>query len=130
MYEATTRGVRVAVTPQYLDDKSDPDDNRWFWAYTIEIANLSEITVQLRTRHWRIIDARGRCQEVHGPGVIGEEPVIPPGHAFEYTSGCPLPTSSGLMVGEYEMEAEDGERFAVEIPAFSLDIPGDARVHH
>ncbi len=130
MYEATTRGVRVAVTPQYLDDKSDPDDKRWFWAYTIEIANLSETTVQLRTRHWRIIDAHGRCQEVRGPGVVGEEPVIPPGHAFEYTSGCPLPTSSGLMVGEYEMEAEDGERFAVEIPAFSLDIPGDTRVHH
>jgi ApaG protein len=130
MYEATTRGVRVAVTPQYLDDKSDPDDKRWFWAYTIEIANLSETTVQLRTRHWRIIDAHGRCQEVRGPGVVGEEPVIPPGHAFEYTSGCPLATSSGLMVGEYEMEAEDGERFAVEIPAFSLDIPGDTRVHH
>lgn len=130
MYEAVTRGVRVAVTPFYLDDRSDPDENRWFWAYTIEIANLSNVTVQLRTRHSRIIDAHGRCQEVHGPGVVGEEPVIPPGHAFEYTSGCPLATSSGLMVGQYEMEAANGERFAVEIPAFSLDSPGDERVRH
>lgn len=130
MYEAVTRGVRVAVTPQYLDDKSDPEDNRWVWAYTIEIANLSNSTVQLRSRYWRIIDAQGRCQEVRGPGVVGEEPVIPPGHAFEYTSGCPLATSSGFMVGQYEMEYADGERFAVEIPAFSLDIPGDAPVRH
>jgi ApaG protein len=130
MYEAVTRGVRVAVTPEFLDDKSDPDENRWVWAYTIEIANLSNVTVQLRSRYWRIIDALGRTQEVRGPGVVGEEPIIPPGHAFEYTSGCPLGTSSGLMVGEYEMEAADGERFAVEIPAFSLDIPGDAQVMH
>jgi ApaG protein len=130
MYEAVTRGVRVAVTPEFLDDKSDPDENRWVWAYTIEIANLSNTTVQLRSRYWRIIDALGRCQEVRGEGVVGEEPVIPPGHAFEYTSGCPLGTSSGLMVGEYEMETASGERFAVEIPAFSLDIPGQMQVRH
>ncbi len=130
MYEAVTRGVRVAVTPEFLDDSSDPDENRWVWAYTIEIANLSNTTVQLRSRYWRIIDALGRCQEVRGPGVVGEEPVIPPGHAFEYTSGCPLGTSSGLMVGEYEMETAAGERFSVEIPAFSLDSPGEAQVIH
>jgi ApaG protein len=130
MYEAVTRGVRVAVTPQFLDDKSDPDENRWVWAYTIEIANLSTTTVQLRSRYWRIIDALGRTQEVRGPGVVGEEPIIPPGHAFEYTSGCPLATSSGFMVGTYEMEAANGERFSVDIPAFSLDSPDVAQVRH
>jgi len=128
MYEAVTRGVRVAVTPAFLDDRSDPDENRWVWAYTIEIANLSNVTVQLRSRYWRIVDALGRTEEVRGPGVVGKEPVIPPGHVFAYTSGCPLGTSSGMMVGHYEMEAADGERFAVDIPAFSLDTPGERPV--
>ncbi len=130
MYEAITRGIRVCVKPHYLEAKSDPEQNRWVWAYTIEIANLSDATVQLRSRYWRIIDALGRCEEVRGPGVVGEEPVIPPGHAFEYTSGCPLSTSSGVMMGEYDMETADGERFAVKIPAFSLDSPGEKPVRH
>eukprot|EP01037_Dinobryon_pediforme_P022635 gene22635-23851_t len=128
MYEAVTHGVRVSVTPQFLADKSDPSEHRWVWAYTIEITNLTTAPVQLRSRYWRIVDARGHQQEVRGPGVVGEEPVIPPGDSFEYTSGCPLSTSSGLMVGEYEMEDAHGERFTIDIPAFSLDSPGEKRL--
>ncbi|MDR3493749.1 MAG: Co2+/Mg2+ efflux protein ApaG [Ancalomicrobiaceae bacterium] len=127
MYETITHDIRVAVTPEYLEDKSDPTENRWVWAYTIEITNLSDRPVQLRSRYWRITDARGRLQEVRGPGVVGEEPVIKPGKSFGYTSGCPLSTSSGIMVGEYEMEDETGNRFAVAIPAFSLDAPDERR---
>lgn len=128
MYQAETRGVRVTVTPEYQTDKSDPDENRWFWAYTVEIANLGDETVRLRTRHWRIVDARGQVQEVTGPGVVGEQPLLEPGQSFEYTSGCPLATSSGFMVGHYGMETSGGDRFDAEIPAFSLDMPQVGRV--
>lgn len=127
MYQAETRGVRVTVTPEYQTDKSDPDESRWFWAYTVEIANLGSIPVQLRSRHWRIVDARGRVQEVTGPGVVGEQPLLQPGESFEYTSGCPLGTPSGFMVGHYRMETGSGEQFDAEIPAFSLDLPQEER---
>ena len=123
MYSATTRSIRVTVEPVYLEDQSSPGDNRYVWAYHVRIENLGDITVQLRTRHWRITDALGRSQEVKGAGVIGEQPVLGPGKAFEYTSGTPLPTASGIMAGTYQMEAESGERFDVAIPAFSLDSP-------
>lgn len=128
MYQAETRGVRVTVTPEYQSDKSDPDDNRWFWAYTVEIANVGGETVQLRSRHWRIVDSRGQVQEVDGPGVVGEQPKLAPGESFEYTSGCPLATSSGFMAGHYRMETGAGEMFDAEIPAFSLDLPQAARI--
>ncbi|MBV5266792.1 Co2+/Mg2+ efflux protein ApaG [Pinisolibacter aquiterrae] len=128
MYEAETRGVRVTVTPEYQADKSDPADNRWFWAYTVEITNLGTEVVRLRARHWRIVDARGQIQEVSGPGVVGEQPILQPGESFEYTSGCPLATSSGFMVGHYRMETGTGDWFDAEIPAFSLDLPQAARV--
>ena len=123
MYAETTRGIRVEVQPIYLEDQSEPDEGRYVWAYKVRIQNAGEITVQLRNRYWRITDALGRVQEVRGPGVVGEQPVLHPGESFEYTSGCPLPTPSGIMLGSYQMHAEDGEVFDVTIPAFSLDSP-------
>ena len=123
MYQAVTRNIEVSVTPQYLPERSSPGSGEHFWAYTIEITNRGPETVQLRTRHWQITDSMGRQQEVRGPGVVGEEPVLAPGESFEYTSSCPLPTPSGFMVGDYEMETRDGENFLVQVPAFSLDTP-------
>jgi ApaG protein len=122
-YEQVTRGIRVRVSPQYADDQSTPDEGYYFWTYTVEIANECEETVQLKSRVWRITDAHGRTEEVRGPGVVGQTPVIPPGQSFTYTSGCPLPTPSGIMAGSYQMTGEGGEMFDVTIPAFSLDSP-------
>ena len=123
MYEAVTRGIRIRVTPQYLEDQSSPEDSEFLWAYTIDIANESDETVQLRSRVWRITDGQGQTEEVRGPGVVGETPVIQPGKSFSYTSGCPLRTPSGIMVGSYQMVDAKGQLFDVEIPAFSLDSP-------
>lgn len=128
MYRATTRGVQVTVTPRFSPERSDPDRDQYFWAYTIEIANVGDITVQLLTRHWLITDALGRMQEVRGPGVVGEQPVLPPGARFEYTSGVPLPTGTGTMEGAYGLVDENGEMFSAEIPPFSLDLPGAPRI--
>jgi ApaG protein len=128
MYEAVTHQVKVTVEPTFDPERSDPDERRYFWLYAIEIVNLGDNPVTLMERHWRIIDANGRQHEVRGPGVIGEQPTIPPGKSFKYTSGCPLTTSSGLMVGEYRMVDPAGRSFAVSIPAFSLDEPGATRV--
>jgi ApaG protein len=130
MYRAVTHDIQVTVTPHYLADKSSPDHDRYFWSYTIEIKNLGRVTVQLKTRHWKITDGFGHVQEVRGPGVVGEQPVLKPGERYEYTSGVPLNTSSGLMSGSYQMVAENGERFDAEVPAFSLDSPNVARVLH
>ena len=123
MYEATTRGIRIRVTPQYLEEQSSPDESEFFWAYTIDIQNESDETVQLRSRVWRITDGQGQTEEVRGPGVVGETPVIQPGGTFTYTSGCPLRTPSGIMVGSYQMVDAKGQLFDVAIPAFSLDSP-------
>lgn len=123
MYSSTTHDIKVTVQPMYLDDQSSPDDQQYVWAYQVKIENLGGRTVRLRNRYWSITDARGRTQEVRGPGVVGEQPLLRPGESFEYTSGCPLSTPSGMMVGSYEMEAEGGERLEVAIPAFSLDSP-------
>ena len=128
MYEAVTHRVKVTVEPTFEPDRSDPDDRRYFWRYSIEIANLGDKPVTLMERHWRITDAEGRQQEVRGPGVVGEQPTIEPGQAFRYTSGCPLTTPSGMMVGEYRMVDSDGRSFKVSIPAFSLDSPEGKRV--
>ena len=130
MYETTTRGIRITVTPEFLEDQSEPDEHRYFWAYTVKIANEGEGKVALKTRVWRITDALGRTQVVRGDGVVGEQPVLEPGGAFEYTSGAPLPTPSGLMSGAYGMETDEGERFDAEIPAFSLDSPHEIRRTH
>jgi ApaG protein len=126
MYRAVTRNIAVTVSPRFMPERSSSEDSRYFWAYTIEIRNHGDITVQLKTRHWIITDAIGHQQKVSGAGVVGEEPVLEPGAAFEYTSGVPLPTPSGFMAGTYGMVTLDGERFEIEIPAFSLDSP-DAR---
>ena len=126
MYSQTTRSIKVTVKPFYLEDQSSPVDDHYVWAYQVRIENCGRETVQLRRRHWRITDNRGRMQEVRGPGVVGEQPVLGPGETFEYTSGTPLPTPSGIMVGTYDMETREGETFAVDIPAFSLDSPHQA----
>jgi ApaG protein len=123
VYSETTRSITVTVKPIYLEDRSSPEESHFVWAYHVRIENHGGETVQLRRRHWRITDAHGRLHEVRGPGVIGEQPVLQPGEAYEYTSGTPLSTPSGIMVGSYEMETGDGHSFAVAIPAFSLDSP-------
>lgn len=123
-YEATTRDIRVTVKPIYLNDQSEPDQSHYVWAYQVRIENNGADTVQLVNRHWRIVDSLGRTQEVRGAGVVGEQPTLKPGEAFEYTSGTPLSTPSGIMGGSYEMEGPDGRRFDIAIPTFSLDSPG------
>lgn len=130
MYTETTRSIEVTVESVYLEDQSTPEEGHFVWAYRVRIQNRSKKTVQLLNRYWRITDAQGRTQEVRGAGVVGEQPVLHPGEAFEYTSGTPLRTSNGFMVGSYEMESETGEAFDIAIPAFSLDSPHDeARLH-
>ncbi len=123
MYNETTRSITVTVRPMYLEDQSSPAEGHYVWAYHVRIENNGQDTVQLRNRHWRITDSVGRLQEVRGAGVVGEQPVLHPGEAFEYTSGTPLSTPSGIMIGTYQMESESGEIFDVAIPAFSLDSP-------
>lgn len=125
MYSAVTNSIKVTVTPKFVEEESDPSRSFYFWAYTVEILNLGLDTVTLRTRHWRITDANGQTQEINGAGVVGEQPALEPGQSFEYTSGAPLKTSSGIMAGEYGMENDDGSEFNVDIPAFSLDSPHD-----
>ena len=125
MYEKITRNISVSVRAFYLEEQSAPDEDRFVWAYRVNIENRGKETVQLLHRHWRITDKLGRLQEVRGPGVVGEQPVLKPGESFEYTSGCPLGTPSGIMAGTYEMSTPAGERFDIEIPAFSLDSPYD-----
>lgn len=127
MYEAVTQGIRVRVVPEYSRDHSEPDEGRWFWVYTIEIANLGERTVQLVSRHWRITDANGRLEEVRGPGVVGKQPMLAPRDTHRYSSGCALATPSGIMSGTYRMVASDGSSFDATIPAFSLDSPDSRR---
>ena len=127
MYKAVTRDIAVTVSPRFMADRSSSDDSRYFWAYTVEIRNRGNTTVQLKTRHWIITDGVGKTEEVRGAGVVGEEPVLAPGATFEYTSGVPLPTPSGFMTGTYGMVTMDGERFEIEIPPFSLDNPDVTR---
>ena len=130
MYEAVTEDIKVTVTPFYLEEQSSPLENHYVWAYQVRIENVGSETVQLRNRSWRITNALGQVEEVDGPGVVGEQPVLNPGEHFEYTSGAPLTTPSGIMVGTYQMETETGDRFDVNIPAFSLDSPYQAGQVH
>lgn len=127
LYEARTRDVVVRVRPEHLPDQSDADERRWVWAYHVEIENHGPVAVQLVARRWTITDAAGRVEEVRGPGVVGEQPTLEPGEALRYTSGCPLPTPSGSMVGGYEMVTAAGDRFEAAVPAFSLDLPDAPR---
>ena len=130
-YRAVTEGIEVTVRTYFLEDQSDLEQGPWVWAYQVRIMNLGRATVQLLRRTWRITDAHGRIQIVQGAGVVGEQPVLEPGESFEYTSGTPLETSSGIMLGAYHMIATaSGQPFDVTIPAFSLDSPGQqTRVH-
>lgn len=130
MYKAVTHGISVTVTPRYVAEESSPSDNRYFFAYAVEIINLSIERVQLRSRYWKIIDGRGNVQEVRGAGVVGKQPVLNPGESFSYTSGCPLSTPDGTMQGRYGMVTAAGDTFDVEIPAISLDSPHARRVVH
>ena len=128
MYRALTRDIEVVVEPFYLEEQSDPEDDRYVWGYRIVISNNSAIAVRLVNRYWNITDQNGQVDEVTGPGVVGEQPRLSPGDTYEYSSGCPLDTPSGLMFGHYQMETDEGEMFDVDIPAFSLDSPGLLRV--
>ncbi len=130
MYQEVTRAIRITVKPFYLEEQSSPEDGHYVFAYKVRIENQGLKTVQLRNRHWRITDEMGRSQEVRGAGVVGEQPVLNPGDSFEYTSGTPLKTPSGIMVGSYDMETSDGEHFDAAIPAFSLDSPYTAKNLH
>jgi ApaG protein len=129
-YEEITRDIKIAVEPNFLDDQSEPEESRYLWSYRVIIENKSALTVQLLSRYWRITDARGRIHEVRGEGVIGEQPVIAPGRAYEYTSGAPLETASGFMTGTYHMRASTGENFEVGIPMFALESPYEAHRMH
>jgi ApaG protein len=121
--EAVTRGIRVQVAARYSPDHSHPSSSRWFFLYTVTISNESEVTVQLLSRHWVITDATGQVEEVRGPGVVGQQPVLEPGQSFEYTSGCPLTSPYGSMRGTYQMVTASGERFDAAIDDFSLRGP-------
>ena len=130
MYEEVTRDILIRVRPAFLDDESEPDENRYFWSYTIEIENKGAETVQLMSREWRITDALNKTEIVRGPGVVGEQPRIGPGEVFAYTSGAPLRTPSGFMRGVYMMRTDNGDKFEAVIPGFALDSPFTTVVLH
>jgi ApaG protein len=130
MYQTTTHDIQITVTPKFLTKESAPDKCHFVWAYSIEIENQGSKTVQLMSRYWRIVDGTGKVQEVEGPGVVGEQPVLNPGGSFSYTSGVPLTTPSGFMDGHYVMVTDDGERFEATVPAFSLDSADERRIVH
>lgn len=116
----------MSVEPTYLEARSSPESSQYFWAYRVNIENQGAETVHLLSRHWMITNARGELTEVKGPGVVGEQPILKPGESFEYTSGAPLNTASGMMGGAYQMETVNGELFDIEIPTFSLDRPNQS----
>ena len=130
VYEATTHDIRVCVDPVYLEEQSKPEEGVYFWAYYVLIENVGLQSVQLQSRTWKIIDAQGRMQCVHGEGVVGETPVLGPGQHFEYTSGTMLTTPSGFMMGTYHMALLSGGGFDVIIPPFSLDTPYHCAIRH
>ena len=130
MYKAVTHAIEVSVEPSFMPDRSSEERHSFFWAYRIVITNRGTETVQLKTRHWKITDANGRTEEVKGAGVVGKQPTLRKGERFEYTSGVPLSTPSGLMAGTYQMVNDLGEQFDAEVPAFSLDSPQAKRVVH
>lgn len=122
-YAEETRGITIRVAVNFLPEQSEIEKERWFWAYHIRIENSGDMACQLLTRRWLIRDARGALQVVEGEGVVGEQPVVKPGESYDYVSGCPLSTSSGSMIGSFNMIGEDGSRFDVAIPKFRLSAP-------
>lgn len=123
MFTKTTANVKVTAVPRFMPEHSEPDEAHYVWAYTIELENHNKVPVKLISRYWNITDAQGLIQEVRGAGVVGEQPVLQPGEAYRYTSGTSLHTPSGVMMGTYQMVASNGEKFDIDIPAFSLDSP-------
>ena len=121
--ESVTRGIRVSVQSRFEAERSSPDEGQWFFSYHVRISNESDETAQLVSRHWIITNADGEQQEVRGPGVVGETPVLPPGTAFEYTSYCDLATAVGTMQGTYSMVTPAGDTFDVAIAPFTLAMP-------
>jgi ApaG protein len=121
--DTTTRGVRVQVRSSYVPERSSPAQSHYFFSYRVRISNEGEETVQLVSREWIISDADGHVERVKGPGVVGEQPVLGPGEAFEYTSFCPLRTPIGSMQGTYQMVSAHGDRFDATIAPFSLAVP-------
>ena len=130
MYQKKTNDITVSVESVFLEHESSPANNEYFWAYHIEIKNEGKESVQLDERYWQITDSQGHMQEVRGEGVVGQKPVLKPGDIYKYTSGAPLHTPWGIMVGKYYMKSLDGATFAVDIPAFSLDSPHQKAVRH
>jgi len=126
MFTKTTNHIKVTAIPRFMQEHSEPGEDHYVWAYTIQLENMGANTVQLVNRYWNITDAQGLIQEVEGEGVVGEQPVLKPGEAFRYTSGTALSTPSGIMHGKYEMTTPEGSRFHIDIPAFSLDSPYQA----
>ncbi len=127
MYRAVTHAIEVTVEPFYLESYSQPENYRFVWSYRVTIVNRSSRTIQLESRYWHIVDGNGIVEEVRGPGVVGEQPILNPEDSFQYSSACPLKTSSGVMQGSYQMRDDAGEIFEVAIPAFSLDAPSVER---
>jgi ApaG protein len=123
MAESKKYEIAVEVTSQYLPEQSEPDEDRYFFAYTINVTNTGSVAAQLVSRHWIITDAEGKVEEVRGLGVVGHQPTLKPGESFEYSSGCPLSTPVGTMKGSYQMVAEDGTRFDAQVPEFLLAMP-------
>jgi ApaG protein len=123
MSEAVTRGIRVSVEAEYAAGRSNPQQNQWFFLYTVRLTNEGRETVKLLSRHWIITDAMGDVREVRGLGVVGKQPVLGPGDSFEYTSGCPLATPFGSMRGSYQMVTDKEEQFDIEVPQFTLTEP-------
>ena len=130
MYSKTTNGIKVTVTPYFLDDQSSPQEDHFVWAYQVNIKNLGNTTMRLSQRNWIIIDANGKILNVKGDGVVGEFPTLEPGESFEYTSGTPLKTNNGIMQGFYLMSQENGEQLKIDIPTFSLDSPYNKKKFH
>ena len=130
MYSKTTYGIKVTVTPYFLDDQSSPQEDHFVWAYQVNIKNLSSNTIRLSQRNWIIIDANGKILNVKGDGVVGEFPTLEPGESFEYTSGTPLKTNNGIMQGFYLMSQDNGEQLKIDIPTFSLDSPYNKKKLH
>ena len=121
--KATPYAIEVEVDPRFLEDQSEPEAGRYVFAYTIRIRNRGSVAARLVARHWRITDGNGRTEEVHGDGVVGEQPWLDPGEDYQYTSGVVLETGEGAMQGSYDMLAADGTRFDAPIAAFLLTVP-------
>ena len=126
MADSRKYDIAVVAKATFVEDQSDPSQNKYMFAYTLNVTNTGTMPAQLISRHWIITDANAKVLEVKGLGVVGQQPLLKPGETFEYTSGTPLQTPSGIMVGSYEMETRGGDSFWVRVPAFSLDSPHQA----